>query len=466
MVLWLLSLLLLLGVYGDDDDTFMIYVRDFDSVLKEYEGGKKPAAFSHWGGKGTVKGAGYLNVTYDMTVGDMLALLNGNKNSYFDYIDFQDRMKNWLRDASEEQLSSLDTVNWWYSPLRDDIGQTLMWHNEWKREGNYAAGAFYGGDLLEPKRTLRSYGIAPGSVVLYRYFNKMGTHVAEQKVTLKYVNFRGKKVLLNQYFYQQEPLINVIHVIRKRLGIPMSVFRMRVQHWEVWYWFAFDFFEKLPPFKTPSPVVARGATHVFPDEIRQAYGRMKGPYLACWNGGDPEPAKTDYYYVPSGRYINMYLAYPLGELFAGLNFDTIEISDPQEGCGCADSSHYRAHIAPLLPGKKSQSNFGLGCTAHDLQERYCGENKLDKGDRRCWCPLKWCYVKKECGFPSKTFPKLHYSYEYCDNGDKLDCYTADDDGAIEETDLLDIDLYTFQQLRSYLNSLVTKLVEKIPGFSD
>lgn len=75
----------------------------------------------------------------------------------------------------------------------------------------------------------------------------------------------------------------------------------------------------------------------------------------------------------------------------------------------------------MIPSKNKKfagTDYGKSCQAWDMDHRYCNnERSLQKDNRKCWCPKKWCYVAEGCeeAKPSALFPGrgLFYSYESC-----------------------------------------------------
>jgi len=87
-----------------------------------------------------------------------------------------------------------------------------------------------------------------------------------------------------------------------------------------------------------------------------------------------------------------------------------------------------------IPRKQKKfhgTDYGISCRDWDMDHRYCKNPKsLQEANRACWCPKKWCYVRKECetaklsAFFKDANPPLFYSYDACGNNADI-CFAED-----------------------------------------
>lgn len=104
----------------------------------------------------------------------------------------------------------------------------------------------------------------------------------------------------------------------------------------------------------------------------------------------------------------------------------VNASGEVDPCQCLNDNS----AIPKNQKKYSGTDYGKTCGAWDMEHRYCRNPKsIQQANRACWCPMKWCYVAKDCqtGKKSQFFrnAELYYSYLACGDDESV-CFKNDD----------------------------------------
>lgn len=263
---------------------------------------------------------------------------------------------------------------------------------------NLFVAAHYGGQMMKPTSTLRSNGVKEMSTVLLRRAKDAGETIMASKRVFTKITYNGKNEWL--YMYRREDLWNLFNVFTHRYGAKVD-----------------DSEFDVPTMGKLTPKVANPTEYDF-----KTLGKIKDD--------------------------------------TGKNPIEITIGRTKK-CKCMGSSKY-ATVSGEMTKRLAASKYGLGCAAHDASTKTCGKKSIEKGNRKCWCPRKWCYVEDGCGSPSVKFPGLSFSYDICANTDQVDCFALDTEG-VEEAMLDDFEMWTFPKVSGYLQKLATVLVDAFPS---